>query len=132
MDALCRRMTTQQKRRRQPSGDHLPYLCTEAPDCVPYCLRDSVTVEDLENRSRYNNLHILEIPEPLPQKDLVALCEQELTTALGLPQDRKVERAQRLGLDLPSKKSAKNTNSSDTQVIVKHRYYSDNTSTLLA
>lgn len=57
-------------------------------------------VEDLENRSRCNNLQILGFPEAVPQKELVALCERELPTALGIARTCKVERAHQLDHDL--------------------------------
>lgn len=50
-------------------------------------------VEYLENRLRRNNLYILGVPDSVPQRELVAICERELPAALGLPGILKVERA---------------------------------------
>lgn len=92
-------------------------------------------VEDLENRSRRNNLCILGIPESVPQKDLMLFCEQELPTALGLPHRCKVERAHRLGPDLRPDKTIKTHSTSEArerprQVMVKYLDYTDKTNIL--
>lgn len=66
-------------------------------------------LEDLENRSRRNNLCILGIPEAVPQKKLVALCKHELPTALGITRICKVEMAHRLCPDLRTGKGNENS-----------------------
>lgn len=39
-------------------------------------------LEDLENRSRRNNLRLVGLPETVVMKDLQALCEKDLSQAL--------------------------------------------------
>lgn len=41
-------------------------------------------MEDLENRSRHNNLRLVGLPETVKMAELHRLCEAELPTALGL------------------------------------------------
>lgn len=57
-------------------------------------------LDDLENRSRRNNLRFIGIPESIPPQDLIAMLQQWLPEALQLkkPHDRPIiERAHRLG-----------------------------------
>lgn len=92
-------------------------------------------VDDLENRSRRNNLRILGLPEDIPQQELANICEKEIPELLRLPASCKVERAHRLGPDLRSAKRDTNPNVSRTaekprQVIVKYLDYADKTNIL--
>ncbi|XP_069830657.1 uncharacterized protein [Dendropsophus ebraccatus] len=59
-------------------------------------------VEDLENRSRRNNLRIVGVPESYKQSDLLHLCEVTLPTMLGIQHPCKVEKAHRLGPNMRS------------------------------
>lgn len=72
--------------------------------------RLSEKIDDLENRSRRNNLRILGLPEDIPQHELVTICEKELPETLGLPNICKVERAHRLDPDLRTAKRDQNPN----------------------
>lgn len=92
--------------------------------------RLSEKVDDLENRSRRNNLSITGLPETILQTDLLTLCERELPEALGLQATCKVERAHRLGPDLRGSRRDRNPNvarPSDRpqQIIVKYLDYTD-------
>lgn len=50
-------------------------------------------IEDLENRSRRNNLRLVGVPELVPTRDLVALCEKDMPIALQMSAACKVEKA---------------------------------------
>lgn len=55
-------------------------------------------LDDLENRSRRNNLRIVELPESYVKQILLNITQMEISKALGLPQQCMAERAHRLGL----------------------------------
>lgn len=97
--------------------------------------RLSEKVDDLENRSRRNNLRIVGLPESILPAELPMICEKELPEILGLTTICKVERAHRLGPDLRMQKGNQNTSAKNKidrprQVIVKYLDYSDKTSIL--
>lgn len=48
-------------------------------------------VDDLENRSRKNNLHIVGVPESVKAEELHRLCEEAISQALGLNKRVSVE-----------------------------------------
>lgn len=54
-------------------------------------------VDDLENRSRRNNLRIVDLPESYMQQSLLDLCQTALPKALGIHHPCIAERAPRLG-----------------------------------
>lgn len=54
-------------------------------------------LEDLENRSRRNNLRIIGVPETVKLNDLLKLCEKTLPRALGMTGKMMVEWAHRIG-----------------------------------
>lgn len=54
-------------------------------------------VDDLENRSRRNNLRFVGVPESIKSVDLQTFCSHTIPQALGLSHPCKVERAHRLG-----------------------------------
>ncbi|XP_069821038.1 zinc finger protein 850-like [Dendropsophus ebraccatus] len=93
-------------------------------------------VEDLENRSRRNNLRIVGVTEAVPQKDLRQLCESDLPELLHIPRLCKVERAHRIGPDLRSAEDMDRnqtpTNLRPRQVIVRYLDYTDKTAILRA
>lgn len=97
--------------------------------------RLSEKVDDLENRSRRNNLRIVGLPESILPADLPTICEKELPGALGLTDTCKVERAHRLGPDLCPQKGDQNASAKcqlerPREVIVKYLDYSDKTNIL--
>lgn len=61
--------------------------------------RLELKVDDLENRSRRNNLRLVGLPELVSPSDLQYICEVEIPKALGLDHRCRVERAHRIGPD---------------------------------
>lgn len=61
-------------------------------------------VDDLENRSRRNNLRIIGIPESYNNIDVLRLCTSEISETLGLNSTCVVERAHRIGAIQQDKK----------------------------
>lgn len=55
-------------------------------------------LENLENRSRRNNIHIVGLPETIKAADLHKLCMIDITKELGMVRECMVERAQRLAI----------------------------------
>ncbi|XP_075204527.1 uncharacterized protein LOC142310762 [Anomaloglossus baeobatrachus] len=90
-------------------------------------LRDKA--EDLENRSRRNNLRIVGLPESVSMGQLDNICELELPQALGIKAKFRVERAHRVGpLRQKEANKAEGQNSNKfspraRQVIVKYLDY---------
>ncbi|KAM4013454.1 uncharacterized protein ACNLHF_003531 [Anomaloglossus baeobatrachus] len=86
--------------------------------------------EDLENRSRRNNLRIVGLPESVSIGQLDNICELELPQALGIKAKFRVERAHRVGPlrhqeanKGEGQNSNKNTPIRARQVIVKYLDY---------
>lgn len=80
-------------------------------------------VEDLEYRSRCNNLRLVGLQESIPPGDLLSLCETELPQDLGISRHCKVERADRVGPDF--RDSERQTNQPRQQVIMCFLDYKD-------
>lgn len=90
-------------------------------------------IDDLENRSRRNNLRIIGLPERLPASHLRHICEYDIPTALEMEGPCKVERAHRVGperLDTTSDKPERSTR--PRQVIAKFLDYSEKEAMLRA
>lgn len=75
-------------------------------------------LDDLENRSRRNNLRIVGLPESYPQQALTELCQRKIPSLLGITRNCIVERAHRLGTQHPDQKVPR-------QTIVKYLQYPD-------
>lgn len=80
-------------------------------------------IDDLENRSRRNNLRIVGLPESYPQHALKDLCQRTIPSLLGLNRNCTIERAHRLGIPHPDQKVPR-------QTIVKYLHYPDKTEIL--
>lgn len=90
-------------------------------------------LDDLENRSRRNNLRFIGLPERIPASRLRHICEYDIPSALDMEGPCKVERAHRVGperLDAPSDKSDRSTR--PRQVIAKFLDYSEKEALLRA
>lgn len=62
-------------------------------------------LDDLENRSRRNNIRIVGLPEQYKASELKDICEQTIPKALGIKTTCTVERAHRLGQINPDKEN---------------------------
>lgn len=89
-------------------------------------LRMGDKLEDLENRSRRNNLRMVGLPESVPQKDLQHICEIDLPKTLGLSHACRVERVHRIGPDRSSSDARSDRNrNTPRQTIMKFLDYND-------
>lgn len=70
-------------------------------------------LDDLENRSRRNNIRIVGLPEQYKATDLKDICKQTIPKTLGIKTICTVERAHRLGQLNPDMKTLR-------QVIVRY------------
>lgn len=70
-------------------------------------------LDDLENRSRRNNLRIVWLPETYKPQDLLHLCTHEIPKALDIKKQCEVEGAHRLGAPQMDRRNPR-------QVIVKY------------
>lgn len=75
-------------------------------------------IDDLENRSKRNNLRIVGLPETYKPRDLLHLCAHDIPKALGIKKNCEVERAHRLGTPQTDRRNPR-------QVIVKYLNYLD-------
>lgn len=75
-------------------------------------------VEDLENRSRRNNLRIVGLPENYMPQTLMDICQKAIPKALGLPHMCTAERAHRLGPPQQDRQTPR-------PVIVRYLNYAD-------
>lgn len=75
-------------------------------------------VDDLENRSRRNNLRIIGLPESYPASSLTALCSTIIPEQLGLRTPCTVERTHCVGQPAESR-------SKPRPVIVRYLNYAD-------
>lgn len=97
-------------------------------------LRDRL--EDLENRSRRNNLRLLGLPEGVKAQALKEICKLDLPKALGLDGKHKVERAHRIGTLPDQSNSPSRSSNNPTQrprpVIMRYLDYCDKEAILRA
>lgn len=75
-------------------------------------------VDDLENRSRRNNLRIVGVLEMVKPIDLQKLCEEIIPQAMGMTKRVTVERDQRLGAPQPDRRGL-------GQVIARYLNFND-------
>lgn len=76
------------------------------------------TIDDLENRSRRNNLRLVGVPESITPPDLNSLCAVVIPKVLGMDKTCGVERTHRVGPSAPERKNPR-------QIIVKYLNYGD-------
>lgn len=94
-------------------------------------IRDKL--EDLENRSRRNNLRMVGLSEDIPQRDLQHICEVDLPKSLGLSHACRVERVHRLGPDRSLRSPPGDKNKKPPrQTIMKFLDYNDKVDILRA
>lgn len=72
-------------------------MVTEVRQTTASQTRMELKLDDLENRSRRNNLRLVGLPEAVKLEDLQYLFEVELAKSLGLDHKCRVERAHRIG-----------------------------------
>lgn len=83
-------------------------------------------LEDLENRSRRNNLRMVGLPESILMQDLQKMCEIDLPRKLGMNHPCRVERAHRIGRDDSNRsRSGDSDRPTPRQVIMRFLDYND-------
>lgn len=101
-------------------------LCTELSSMKSTVEQLTDKMDDLENRSRRNNLRVVGLPETILMKDLQRFCELDLPHALGIDRSCRVERAHRIGRNDPARTSSRNDgNLPPRQVIMRFLDYND-------